>query len=212
MQVFTAQDIRLAHLFPVQVSYPPKQLHTEALQVTIENIGKLSLEFEEELFYDAGGHPYFVFAAERGTALDADQPRTEITLYVRLTDWIVPLRGELHVFRNVIFQSTFLQPSNEFETPVRNLGDSNQPVLRSPQPLVPDAFMFQHGSFESEAGDIGGFSVDDRVCVKGTEQTGKVVVTNVDHGYGSLGVEVELDSTGQKRVFGVSQIVHEAKP
>lgn len=105
MQVFSAESVNLLHLGPERVSYEPKDILTEAIQVTQENIGKLSLEFEEELFYDNSGRPFFVFSASRGKE---DSPADPAELYVRLSDWIVPLRGELHIFRDVIFQNTFV--------------------------------------------------------------------------------------------------------
>jgi len=110
MKVFNAESVDLSHLDLQVVEYAPKNIITEALQITQENIGKLSLEFEEELFFDQGGRPYFVFTAERldGTQVDpAIAAKDSIELYVRLTDWIVPLRGELHIFRDLIFQHTF---------------------------------------------------------------------------------------------------------
>lgn len=106
MRIFTAESVNLSHLNPGRYSYEPKNIHVEAVYVTPENIGKLSLEFEEELFYDVTGRPYFAFDAERRSVDDGESPETS-QLYVRLTDWIVPLRGELHIYRDQTFQSTF---------------------------------------------------------------------------------------------------------
>jgi hypothetical protein len=106
MHALNAESVNLVHLGPELVSYEPKGIHTEALQVTPENIGKLSLEFEKELVHDSQGRPYFFFPAERfDSGLDDIDGAAE--LFVRLTDWIVPLRGEIHIFRDVIFRHTF---------------------------------------------------------------------------------------------------------
>lgn len=110
MTVFNAESVDLSHLGPIPCDYHPKGIHTEAIRVSAENIGKLSLEFEEELFYDNQGRPYFVFSAQRldGTQVDpAVAPKDAIDLYVRVSDWIVPLRGELHLYREQTFQNTF---------------------------------------------------------------------------------------------------------
>jgi hypothetical protein len=105
--VFDAQSLNLSHLNPVHVSYDPKDIHTEAIQVDERNIGKLSLEFEEELFYDSEGRPYFVFSAKRFDDDELDGQKAPHELFVRLTDWLVPLRDELHVFRHGTFVTTF---------------------------------------------------------------------------------------------------------
>jgi hypothetical protein len=100
VRALNSASVNLSHLNPERVSYEPKNIHTEAIQVTAENIGKLSLEFEEELFFDSVGNPYFMFTAER-------EGQESSELYVHLTNWIIPLRGELHRFTDEIFTSTF---------------------------------------------------------------------------------------------------------
>lgn len=100
MQDLNAESVNLVHLNPELVSYEPKGIHTEALQVTLENIGKLSLEFETEVQYAENGLPFLLIKVER---FDKDPKH----LYFRLTDWIVPLWGEIHVFRDLMFRSTF---------------------------------------------------------------------------------------------------------
>jgi hypothetical protein len=146
--VYDARSLDLSHLNPDRVSYDHKEIHTEAIQVTPENIGKLSLEFEEELFYDQGGRPYFVFSAKRfdPDAVDGQQPPHE--LYVRLTDWIVPLWDELHIFRDPIFRNTFT-----FD----NESDSTGHGLHS-IPSTDDNFQpstFEH-TFTPDSGEISG--------------------------------------------------------
>lgn len=113
MNVFDAESLNLQHLGPEAVSYQPRGIHTEAIQVTPENIGKLSLEFQEEMFYDQSGRPYFVFSAKRFAEDEPDGQTGPSELFVRLTDWIVPLWGELHIFRDHIFQNTFTFDSGQ---------------------------------------------------------------------------------------------------
>ena len=108
MAGISSADVSLSHLNPIPCDYHHKAIHTEAIQVTLENIGKLSLEFEEELFYGPDGRPFFVFDAQRGENVDGG----EVTqLYVRVTDWIVPLRGEIHIYREQTFWTTFDLPT-----------------------------------------------------------------------------------------------------
>jgi len=128
--VYDARSLNLSHLNPVSVSYHPKSIHTEAIQVTPDNIGKLSLEFEEELFYEHDGRPYFVFSAKRFDANEPDGQQAPNELYVRLTDWIVPLWDELHIFRNAIFQATF-----DFDEPMPGLHSAPVSLAR---PFVTD--------------------------------------------------------------------------
>lgn len=103
MQGMNSESVNLVHLGPELVSYEPKGIHTEALQVTLENIGKLSLEFEVEVEYAPNGFPFLHVKVSRDDE-GIDDPRY---VYFRLTDWIVPLRGEIHVFRDHMFRSTF---------------------------------------------------------------------------------------------------------
>lgn len=102
--IYNASNIDLRHFDVVIANYDPKRIHAEAIQATEENIGKLSLEFEEELYNDGKGL-WFGFDAER-TKEDgsADMPQE---LYVLVGSWIVALRGELHVFPGNVFQNTF---------------------------------------------------------------------------------------------------------
>lgn len=105
MHSFNAEDVNFIHLDPELVSYEPKNIHTEALQVTLENVGKLALEFEVEVKYDGNsGLPYLMIPVGRQTEKDLN---AWSWLYVRLSDWIVPLWGEIHVFRDLLFRSTF---------------------------------------------------------------------------------------------------------
>jgi hypothetical protein len=189
MKIFSAQTLSLNHLNPVKVSYEPKKIHTEAIQATIENIGKLSLEFEEELFYDHS-RPYFAFTAARGLDDLATEPAE---LYVRLTDWIVPLRDELHVFRDAVFQHTFEFDNGPFNGPY----DANvRPIETSVSALqgVQRPDWDQDGMYN----ETKPFRPNDRVRVKETGATAIVTVIDVDRGEGlRRGVEILMDNGGQ---------------
>lgn len=177
--VFDARSINLLHLNPVRVSYHPKDIHTEAIQVSIENVGKLSLEFETELYYEAQGRPYFVFMSKRFDAGEPDGQTSPHELYVRLSDWIVPLWDELHVFRDAVFQNTFTfddpKPEREYTMNTPML----VPPVEIPKPFKPN----------------------DRVYVGETGEYGTVTVVDIDRGVELPGVEVLLDSTGQRYLF-----------
>lgn len=99
-----AEDVNLSHLGLQRVSYDPKGIFTEAIKVTPENIGKLSLEFDDELFYTHDGFPYFIIDALRGTE-EAPKPNAALRVFVH--SWIVVLRNEIHVFHAREFEATF---------------------------------------------------------------------------------------------------------
>lgn len=102
----TAEDFdAVHHLGALPVSYPPRDINTEAIQVLPENIGALTVEFHEDLRYEENGRPYFIFVADRTTDEDPDKPPA--VLRVCLDYWIVVLWGQLHVFRDFEFKSTF---------------------------------------------------------------------------------------------------------
>jgi hypothetical protein len=105
--IYDSDNILLSHLGPVSATYPPKKINVQAINVTRENIGKLALEFEAELWYAEGSLPYFQFEAKR---FDEGQPDGQLppkNLSVRLGDWIVALWGELHIYRDLDFRNTF---------------------------------------------------------------------------------------------------------
>lgn len=93
------------HLPGEPVSYPPKNIETVAFQVTAENIGALSIEFEAELRYNGDGRPYFSFQAERSTPQKQESPAI---LYVSPGDWIVVLWDQFRLFRENEFKNTFM--------------------------------------------------------------------------------------------------------
>lgn len=102
--IFDANNTMLGHLRTGLFSYEPKDIHVEAVQVTRDNVGKLALEFETELEWDGMEGSYFTITVARG-----DGPDEMFTkrLTVRLGDWIIPLRGEIHVYKDYMFRNTF---------------------------------------------------------------------------------------------------------
>lgn len=201
--IFNA-EIDLSSFNPVFATYQSANvsIHTQAIQVTKDNVGRLCLEFEAELYYSEG-RPYFTFMAERGTDLHPENPRS---LVVRVGDWILPLRGELHVFDDFTFNTTFRVDHH----PSQKRPPSTPPVDWENSPgfaLIPTESKPQPGAITGEQllthrETYRKFDVDDRVKIRDTGDYGKVVVTNVDRGDGTSGYEVELESTGQKYVFG----------
>lgn len=203
MRIFTAESVDLSHLNPGLYSYEPKNIHIQAVQVTPENIGKLSLEFEEEMFYDQQGRPYFVFTAERKSVEEGGEQVSE--LYVRLTDWIVPLRGELHIYRDITFQNTFtgeFGKGNHRAAPTLARPYVDELSLNTPMTVRPVDFQIRSGELPSIAPYK--FSPDDRVHVVKTGDRGIVTVLNVEH-EGRMMIEVKLDN-GDYRYFDESDL------
>lgn len=103
---FFAKDINLFHFDMQDVSYPPKDIHTMALEITPENIGALSLEFDSELMYHHdSGMPFFVVSLARAPK-DKEETKPRIR-QIRLGDWLIVLWDEIHVFRDTEFKYTF---------------------------------------------------------------------------------------------------------
>lgn len=102
--IFNAESLNIYTLGGEAVSYSLKDIHTLALQVTPENVGLLSLEFEAGLRYERNGSPFFTFKGQR----DVEREGLEFLVsVVHVTDWIVVLWDELHVFRDKEFRHTF---------------------------------------------------------------------------------------------------------
>lgn len=196
--VFDAQSLDLSHLNPDIVSYEPKAIRTEALQVTLENIGKLSLEFEEELFYDVNGRPYFMFSAKRFDAGEPDGQQPPSELCVRLTDWIIPLWDEIHIFRDGIFKHTFAFEADSSESGGLH---SKGPVSLA-RPYVPEPPVL------TNPGAFNMFKPSERVRHSHTGDVGVVTVVDVERPDGSRGVEVLLDNADRPFVFDPSNLEH----
>lgn len=105
MKIFNAETLNLSHFNPQQYSYHSTNVHLqfEAIHITLENVGKLALEFEAELFRTGDGG-YFLVRVERATA---EAPEGSVSIAFRVGDWILPLRGELHVYSDDMFRATF---------------------------------------------------------------------------------------------------------
>lgn len=200
MKVLNAESLNLSHLNPRQISYEPKNIHTEAIQVTPENIGKLSLEFEQELVYDNQGRPYFFFSAQRfDSGLDVLDGSTE--LFVRMTDWIVPLRGELHVFRDDVFQNTF-------DFVERGLGIASETFAQGVLEFQKEAKHWADLKPLRDKLNVSKFQQNDRVHVLGTDMYGIATVIGIDMGDRVDGVDVLLDNTKQYHTFAPEELEH----
>lgn len=103
--ILTVQDFNAWELGGVSVRYSPRAITTQALQVTPENIGALSIELRTDLRYNEQGFPYLSIKVARESAEFAEE-KTRIYA-VRIGDWLVVLWDELHVFRDYEFKNTF---------------------------------------------------------------------------------------------------------
>lgn len=103
-QGITVQEFNIFALGGEAVSYHLKDIHTIALQVTLQNIGILSLEFEVELNYTNEGAPFINVWVARGSA---ENPERDRSITFRPEDWIVILWDEIHKFRDPEFKATF---------------------------------------------------------------------------------------------------------
>lgn len=121
MSAYDAVSVSLHHFQPRHVSYQPMDLRVEAVQVTQENIGRLSLEFETELLFNGDRLPYFRIEVWRKGPNDTDETGMSQTLMltVLVGDWIIPLRGEIHVYPNQMFLNTF-EFNEDFDNGIRS--------------------------------------------------------------------------------------------
>jgi hypothetical protein len=103
--IFSGKDFQVYHLGSVAVSYPPRSINTQAIQVTPQNIGALSLEFKVGLHYSTDGSPYIKIHVEREPFTSG--PKRTVELMIFVDDWIVVLWDELHIFQDVEFKNTF---------------------------------------------------------------------------------------------------------
>lgn len=105
MRAFNA-NVDLSVYHPQNYTYLPLDLWVQSIQVTEDNIGGLAVEFEADLLYSDAGLPYFLFHAER-EGLTPESPKSYAVLTVRLDDQLVAIRGQLQLFRDRQFRSTF---------------------------------------------------------------------------------------------------------
>jgi hypothetical protein len=158
-RTFNAETVDLSHFNLQKFTYEPKKIVTQAILVTPENVGQLALEFDAEIFSPSGVEPYFAILCER---YDADS----VTLHVQPGYWIVPLRNEIHLFRNDIFQNTF---ESFHEYPVHLLvPDEVRANLGWEQSEKEEAAMTDYAAKDSEAtaalfgGIVDEFSLEER--------------------------------------------------
>lgn len=95
-----ASDFNVRHLGTVPVTYSAQAIRTEALKVTPENIGPLSVELHVGLNYiSSKGLLYLQF--DRG---EVEEPQA---VEVQAGDWIVALWEQLYLFKEAEFRHTF---------------------------------------------------------------------------------------------------------
>lgn len=102
MILFSGEDFNPVPHNPVIANYGNKDVSAPAVKVTKENIGKIALDLELDVRYTGGqvGVPFLIF-----WALRHDEDPIELTIYPGY--WIVLIWGEIHIFRNDVFQHTF---------------------------------------------------------------------------------------------------------
>jgi hypothetical protein len=103
MIIFSGEDFDPVPHNPVLASYGNKDITAPAVKVTEKNIGKIALDLEIDLKYIGGGptgRPFLAF-----TAFRHDDDPIDLTIF--LDFWIVLIWGEIHIFRDDIFQNTF---------------------------------------------------------------------------------------------------------
>lgn len=105
---FNAESVDFDNFNPVTADYGPRDLHAVAAMVTSHNIGQWALEFEKDLQQDEAGMPCFYFKADR-------EGEDEIFLKVEKDVWIVKVWGELHIFKERMFQKTFDVPKEQLK-------------------------------------------------------------------------------------------------
>jgi len=104
--IWTANDVDFGNFHPVNADYGPRDIKAVAAMVNRQNIGQWALEFESDLLHDGAGMPYFSILATRGE----DEP---IKLTIESGVWIIKIWGELHVFKEGMFQRTFDVPKEQ---------------------------------------------------------------------------------------------------
>lgn len=218
VKVFNAQNIDLSNFSPREAVYTPRKIYTQVIQVTVENIGGLSLEFETELKYANATTPYFAIRVQRQGENDG------VERVFGLGDWIVSLWGEIHKFKDDIFQNTFdFVAKNDFaeggrglavptETFARGVLDFQKSTKRWAEQSSPDLEPLRA---KLNTPKIAGMDVytsqfqqNNRVHVVGTDMYGIVTVVGIDMGDRVDGVDVLLDNTKQYHTFAPEELEH----
>lgn len=106
--ILKAKDFNARNLVgTVSVSYSAQDIKTEALEVTAENIGALSVELHTGISYSDGA-PVLFLKLDRGE--DEEPQMAEL----RPGMWIVALWEQLYVFKDFDFKTTFIFNSEAF--------------------------------------------------------------------------------------------------
>lgn len=126
-KTFDARNLMLSHLKTGSFTYYPKEILTDAIFVTKENIGKLSLEFEAELEFDSmfGVH----FHANLGRSCGDEEMHSKDEM-IGLNDWIFFLNNEVHVWRDDIFRATFDTVQCDWPEKPKKIADAPFKVIK----------------------------------------------------------------------------------
>lgn len=179
-KVFHPQDIDLSYFQWDEYLFERgnRSTYAVAIQVTVQNIGKLAIEFESQIFQGGPGKIYFVATV--------GSPDSAVGLTFHLNDWLVILLDDEHrEFRclpDEVFVHTFIKTVEDVD-PV----DHDRPkTLNELAPLN------RHGSlqdtFDQVRQDMGMPAIlsanannnRQTVVVKGQEQLGIGAVRSVD--------------------------------
>ena len=104
---WNAEGVDFGNFFPVQANYGPRDIFAEAALVTKNNVGQWALEFEMDVKNVGGSHHFDIFATREGD--------TPIRLTIKPGVWVVKVWGELHIFDDGLFQSTFDVPKDQMK-------------------------------------------------------------------------------------------------
>ena len=103
----------LQNLPVMMVRYAPRNLETVAIPVTIETIGAMAIEFGVEIERTNMG-PVIVVSLERKGDIELDRQAGPGFLKRRLylSEWLVELDGEIHIFPQDVMWNTFSQATD----------------------------------------------------------------------------------------------------
>jgi hypothetical protein len=119
-----ATDFNVENFDTVSVKYPQLDVFAEALQVTAENIGSLSVELHTGIDY-VDDRPQLKLRLDRG------EGETPQDVFVRPNDWVVALWDQLYVFKDFDFKVTFAFTSL---VPPPSHADWHKRVDKDPEP------------------------------------------------------------------------------
>lgn len=100
--IYDAQNMDLSALGPEKYVFTPTGAVIEAVQVTRENIGILSMLLDTEMKNDSTG-------VWIGISVKRDRYSDGYQMAFYLGDWIVPVKGEIRRFPDYTFRHTFVR-------------------------------------------------------------------------------------------------------